>query len=336
MRCATVCLFVSALCGLLPGQVRTGAITGAVTDPDKGPVPLAAVQATSPSTGLTYKAVSAANGAYTLAALPAGVYDITIPSIGFTFPKFERKGVEVQAGQTVQLDLRLAWGGNLGTPGDDISSWVRNKGRPNGPAPRTRDGKPDFSGVWVGNPAESEDAALLPWADRIVKERRARDGAGNPGEACLPGDVLLVSPFLYKVIQTPSVMAVLWEGNVPGVMQIFLDGQNHPEKPYPSWMGHSVGRWDGDTLVVDTVGFNDSSWIRLYPHTEMLHVVQRYRRPDLGHIEKELTIEDPGTFLKPWKMHTSWDLAPSEEIQEYICNESEKDVSHMKRDPASH
>jgi hypothetical protein len=253
-----------------------------------------------------------------------------IPPIGFTFPKFERKGVAVQTGQTLRLELRLSWGGNLGTPGDDISSLVRNKGRPSGPAPRTPDGKPDFSGVWIGNSAEGEDAALLPWADAITKERRARGGSGNPGESCLPGDILLVSAFVYKVIQTSSVMAILWEGNVPAVTQIFLDGRGHPKQPFPSWMGHSIGRWDGDTLVVDTVGFNDLSWIRLYPHTEMLHVVQRFRRPDLGHIEKEVTIEDPGAYIKPWKMHTSWDLAPAEEVQEYVCNENERDVPHMK------
>jgi hypothetical protein len=331
MRFAVLCLLVCALFATLPGQTRSGSIAGTVTDPDGGPVSLAPIQATELSSGRTYKAVSAANGSYTLAALPEGTFDITIPPIGFTFPKFERKGVQVQAGQTVQLDLRLPWGGNLGTPGDDVSGLVRSKGRPNGPAPRTPDGKPDFSGVWIGNPAESDDVTLLPWADTITKERRARSGSGNPGESCLPGDILLVSPFLYKMIQTPSVIAILWEGNVPGVMQIFLDGRAHPENPSPSWMGHSVGHWDGDTLVVDTADFNDRSWIRLFPHTEMLHVIQRYRRLDLGHIEKEVTIEDPGTFTKPWKMRTTWDLAPSEEILEYICNESEKDVSHLQR-----
>ena len=95
-------------------------------------------------------------------------------------------------------------------------------------------------------------------------------------------------------------------------------------------MGDSIGRWDRDTLVVDTVGFNDQSWIRVFPHTEMLHVVQRYTRPNKGRIEKEVTIEDPGTFTKPWKMRVGWDLAPGEEVKEYICNENEKDVPHLK------
>lgn len=330
MRRASLCLVVIGIAGSLPGQPLTGSIAGTVSDPDGGGVSGAIVQATDVATGTVYKTTSAVDGGYRIARLPAGVYDLVIPPIGFTFPRFERKAIGLQAGQMLHLDLRLAWGGNLGTPGDDISSWVRNKGRPSGPTPRTREGKPDFSGVWIGNPSEGEAAILLPWADAIVKERRARDGAGNPGESCLPGDVLLVNAFLYKVIQTPSVMAILWEGNVPAITQVFLDGRPHPKDPFPSWMGHSVGGWDGDTLVVDTVGFNDRSWIRLYPHTEKLHVVQRYRRPDVGHIEKELTIEDPGAFAKPWSMRTTWDLAPDEEVQEYVCNENEKDVSHLK------
>jgi hypothetical protein len=324
-------MFRTWIFALLPVVGASGqSITGIVVDPDGKGVPLAPMQALNPASGMSYKTTTAADGSYSFSQIPAGTYDILIPPIGFTFPKFERKGVAVQTGQTLRLELRLSWGGNLGTPGDDISSLVRNKGRPSGPAPRTPDGKPDFSGVWIGNSAEGEDAALLPWADAITKERRARGGSGNPGESCLPGDILLVSAFVYKVIQTSSVMAILWEGNVPAVTQIFLDGRGHPKQPFPSWMGHSIGRWDGDTLVVDTVGFNDLSWIRLYPHTEMLHVVQRFRRPDLGHIEKEVTIEDPGAYIKPWKMHTSWDLAPAEEVQEYVCNENERDVPHMK------
>src|SRR5436190_21481237 len=108
----------------------------------------------------------------------------------------------------------------------------------------------------------------------------ARGGSGNPGESCLPGDVFLVSPFLYKIIQPPTVLAILWEGNVPAVVQIFLDGRPHAKDAFPTWMGDLIGRWERDTLVVDTVGFNDQSWIRIFPHTEMLHVVQRYTRPN--------------------------------------------------------
>ncbi len=329
MRSGAAWVCVAAMAASLCGQGRGGTIAGTVTDPDGGAVPTAAVEARNVTTGTAYKATSVQDGRYTLPAVPAGTYDITVPPVGFTFPKFEQKEVVVQEGQTVRLDIRLAWGGNLGTPGDDISIWVRSKGRHNGPTPRTREGKPDFSGVWIGNAPEVEDPVPLPWAEAVTKDRRANGGLGNPGNACLPGDIFLVLPFLYKVIQTPAVMAILWEGNVPGIVQIFLDGRNHPKDPFPSWMGHSVGRWEGDTLVVDTVGFNAVSWLRVFPHTEMLQVVQRYRRPDLAHIEKEVTIEDPGAFTKPWKIRDTWDLAPSEEVQEYICNENERDLPHL-------
>jgi hypothetical protein len=313
----------------LLGQSPAGAIIGAVADPDGGPVPTASVQARNVSTGTVYKAISGQDGGYTLSRLPGGTYDITIPPIGFTFPKFEQKAIVVQAGQRVHLDIHLVWGGNLGTPGDDVSIGIRSKGSPKGAAPRTGEGKPDLSGVWLGNAPEVEQATLLPWAEAIFSERRARAGAGNPSNSCLPGDIFLVSPFIYKIIQTPAVMAILWEGNPPGVLQIFLDGRRHPKNPFPTWMGHSVGRWEGDTLVVDTVGFNDLSWARLYPHTEKLHVVQRYHRPDLGHLDKDVTVEDTGTFAKPWKIHDTWDLAPTEEVQEYVCNENEKDAVHL-------
>jgi hypothetical protein len=310
---------------------QTGILSGTVTDPDGQGVPTAPVQAKNLATGMVYKTAAVAKGNYTLTKLPAGTYDITVPPIGFTFPKYEQKGVAVQAGKTARVDIRLPWSGNLGTPGDDFSLLIRQRAKesPSGPSPRGHDGKLDLSGVWTGNAPDVDAPDLLPWAEEITKQRRAR-GTGNPSESCLPGDNLLVSPFIYKIIQTPAVIAILWEGNVPGIVQIFLDGRTHPKDLDPSWMGHSVGHWERETLVVDTVGFNDRSWLRVFPHTEMLHVTQRIRRPDLAHIEKEITIEDPGAFRKPWKIRDVWDLAPGEEIAEYICNENEKDVPHLK------
>src|SRR5580704_3819985 len=319
------------LVSLVSAQTGTGSLTGTVTDPDGQGVFAAAVQAKNLATGMVYKTAATAEGSYTLSKLPPGTYDITVPPIGFTFPRYEQKGVAIKAAQTARLEIHLPWGGNLGTPGDDFSIVARTRfSSPAGPAPRTRNGKPDLSGVWIGNAPDVDTPDLLPWAEEVTKQRRARGATGNPSDFCLPGDNLLVSPFIYKIIQTPAVIAILWEENVPGIVQVFLDGRAHPKNLDPSWMGHSVGRWEGDTLVVDTVGFNDRSWLRVFPHTEMLHVTQRYRRPGLGHIEKEITIEDPGAFTKPWKIRDVWDLAPGEEIAEYICNENEKDVPHLK------
>lgn len=327
MRFAALLLSLGSL-----ASAQTGNLAGTISDPDGGGVFTAPVEAKNVASGKVYKTTAVAKGSYTFSKLPAGTYDITVPPIGFSFNKYEQKGVAIQAAKTARIDIRLSWSGNLGTPGDDFALLVRQqaKSSPSGPAPRGRDGKIDLSGVWTGNPPEVEAPDLLPWAAEITQQRRARGGSGNPGESCLPGDILLISPFIYKTIQTPAVIAILWEGNVPGIVQIFLDGRDHPKNLDPSWMGHSVGRWEKDTLVVDTVGYNDRSWLRVFPHTEMLHVVQRMRRPDLGHLEKEITIEDPGAFRKPWKIRDVWELAPGEEIAEYICNENEKDVPHLK------
>jgi hypothetical protein len=327
MRFAAILMWFSGL-----ALAQTGSLSGNVTDPNGDGVPTAQIQARNTTTGTVYKGASAAKGNFTISRVPAGTYDITVAPLGFTFPKYEQKGFTVQAGKPARLDIHLVWGGNLGTPGDDFSLLLkmRSKGQATGPAPRGRDGKPDLSGVWIGNAPDVDVPVMQPWAEEVTKQRRARGGSGNPGESCLPGDVFLVSPFIYKIIQTPEVLAILWEGNAPGFTQIFLDGRAHAKDAFPSWMGDSIGRWERDALVVATVGFNDLSWIRVFPHTEMLHVVQRYTRPNKGRLEKEVTIEDPGTFTKPWKMRVGWDLAPGEEVKEYICNENEKDVPHLK------
>ena len=94
-------------------------------------------------------------------------------------------------------------------------------------------------------------------------------------------------------------------------------------------MGHAVGRWEGDTLVVDAGGFNKESWLDNYPHTEQLHVIERYHRRDFGHMDVQFIVEDPGTFSKPWKINMSWDLAPKEDIQENVCTENNRDTLHF-------
>ena len=170
MRFAIViCLFA------VPVLAQTGILSGTVTDPDGKGVAAAPVQAKNVMTGMVYKTVAAAGGRFRLGKLPAGSYDITVPPIGFTFPKYEQKGVVIQGAQTAKLDIRLVWGGNLGTPGDDFSLIARARSAaPKGPAPRGRDGKPDFSAVWIGNAPDVDAPDLLPWADEITKQRRAR------------------------------------------------------------------------------------------------------------------------------------------------------------------
>lgn len=130
-------------------------------------------------------------------------------------------------------------------------------------------------------------------------------------------------------MQTQTLLVIIAEGELP--RQVFLDGRGHPKDWNPAWMGHSIGHWDGDTLVVDTTGFNDKAWFGGggIPHTEKMHITERYHRVDLGHLEIEFTIEDPDTFVKPWVIKRAAELAPNDEILEYVCTENERDLQHM-------
>jgi hypothetical protein len=204
---------------------------------------------------------------------------------------------------------------------------------PTGPAPRMPDGKPDLQGVWnpgltfmnVGQPS------LQPWAEALYKERRANLSKDDPEGHCLPAGVPRISPFPQKIVQTPTVVVILDEGNIHSYRQIFLDGRKHLEDSGPLWMGDSIGKWDGDTLVVDTVGFNDKTWLngQGLPHSEELHVIERYSRPDLGHLNVDIALEDPKTFTKPHNFKRTFTLMPSAEILEYVCNEFNIDAEHL-------
>jgi len=132
-----------------------------------------------------------------------------------------------------------------------------------------------------------------------------------------------------KFVQTPGLLLVIYE-NAP-TRQIFLDGRELPKDPNPSWMGYSVGRWEGDTLVVDTAGFNDRTWLDLAgrPHTEALHVTERFRRLDFGRIQLHMTFDDPKTYAKPWTIAVEVGLVPDTELLENVCHENEKDRTHL-------
>jgi hypothetical protein len=309
---------------------ESGRMTGVVTDPQGNPAPNIPLQMKSTKAGTVYHASSSSTGRYTFNSLPAGSYDLLVPAVGFTLDKFEKKGVAVQKGQTLEQDIRMEWGANLGTPGDDPSLFLRNKyAKTTGPAPRASDGKPDLSGVWNGNDDPNPvDPPMLPWAEAVTKERIANSFRDTPTAFCLPNGPLLTGPLLFKFVQTPKLIVNLQEDAAP-FRQIFLDGRPHPKNLEPSWMGHSIGRWEGDTLVVDTIGVNDKSWLNIYPHTEQTHIVERYKRPDYSHLQVEITIDDPGAFTKPWVIRNTWNLAPGEDVEEYLC-ENNRDAAHLK------
>jgi Carboxypeptidase regulatory-like domain len=314
-------------------QGGRGTITGRIIDPDGATIAGATIYARSVATGMTFSATSSPQGNFTISNLPAGSYDLAVPPIGFTFVPYEQKGVGIQGGQTLRLDIRLEWPFNLGTVGDDTFLTIRNRDAGvSGPAPRTPDGKPDLSGVWNGTPdSNPEPPSPLPWAAEIAGQRFQNNLKDVPSALCLPGGVFPGAPLLYKIVHTPSLLVQLFELD-PHFRQVFLDGRAHPKDPDPTWQGHSVGHWEGDTLVIDTIGFNNKAWIpNALPSTETLHVIERYHRPDLKHLEIDVILDDPATLAKPWRQKMVWTLAPGEEILESLCNENNQYVDQVLR-----
>jgi len=208
-------------------------------------------------------------------------------------------------------------------------------GKPNlsAAAPRTADGKPDLSGLWEAGPkwvTDLKGADVQPWAEEQSQKRMANPASLGWSVLCLPPGPMVTFSGPLKIIQTPQMVAVLYE--VPNnFRQIFLDGRSLPKEPNPTWQGYSVGRWDGETLVVESNGFNDKSWIGRpgFPHTEALRVTERYRRSDFGHLDVQITFDDPKTFAHPWTATTELVYHADGEMLEYVCNENEKSLQHF-------
>jgi len=311
---------------------QSGAISGTVVNLPGDPVPNAPIVATSVATKAVYKAASSEKGLYALSNLPAGTYEISVALLGYN--PYTQKDVTVGAAKTLQFDIHLT-DYQFDTLGDGKEFRIDQNSphpTPSGPTPRTADGKPDLSGVWFAQrPVDPGKPEPLPWAEALLRERAANNSKDAPGARCLTRGITNAGTiFPYKLIQTPKLLVMLFEDDIPSHRQVFLDGRAHPKDPDPSWMGHSTGQWKGDTLVVDTVGFNDRSWLDAqgHPHTEQLHVIERMRRPDLGHLEIEFTIEDPGTYTKPWVIKRVADLDPDDDVGEYVC-ENNHDPEHM-------
>ena len=330
---ASILVFSFALTAVaLFAQSDRGTIAGTVLDPAGAATPRAPVQAKNVQTGVVSKATSLANGKYTLADLPAGQYDITVAMPGLR--GFEQKGVRVEAAKTASIDIHLQEGTQLSTLGEDTAGIFADQKRhapPSGPTPRTADEKPDFSGVWwtpvITDPGKPE---WLPNAVKIAKERADNNRKDSPQSHCLPSAIVRLGP-VYEFVQAKSTIVLISDDDSPGFHHIYLN-RGHPKVPDNDlWYGDSVARWEGDTLVVDRTNFHEDAWLDQdsHPHSEKLHVIERYHRPDLGHLEAEVTVDDPGVLAKPWTFKRMSELAPSEEVREFMCSENNKDVSHL-------
>jgi hypothetical protein len=210
------------------------------------------------------------------------------------------------------------------------------------PAPRAADGKPDLTGLWTRiSPKYSRNIAadlkagdIQPWAKTLVEQRREDLGRDYMNVQCVPlGPGYTTSADstgaeMMKIIQTPGLIVILNPDLT--YRQIFLDGRALESAPNPSWMGYSVGRWDGDTLIVESFGFNDRSWLDHdgHPHTEALRMTERYRRRDFGNLDLEVTFSDPAAYARPWTVEVRAELAADTEMIEWVCNENNRALEH--------
>jgi hypothetical protein len=231
-------------------------------------------------------------------------------------------------------------GGTLG-PVNALGQEVKRPPVPTGPPPRLPDGTVDLNGLWNGGgPVNSiaqglkqgETLPLLPLAKQLMDLRaQPKNETDDPHLWCMPMGVPRSVPYPFRFVQNythkaPTHMFILHEGNIHSYRQIFMDGRKHPAELDPTWFGHSIGSYDGkDTLVIDTVGFNDKFWFDRQgtPHTEQLHTIERWTRVNEGTLRNEVTIEDPGAYSRPFV--TTWTArlaAPGDEIMENICQEN--------------
>jgi len=225
----------------------------------------------------------------------------------------------------------------LKTPTPGIPRTADGKPDLTASAPRSADGHPDLSGLWRTDPggytlnivSDLKPNEILPWAEELSKKRSEEFGKDFPGYRCMPE----IGPFatfgFFKVLQTSSTMAMLPEGGPH--RQILTDGRALPVDPNPTWQGYSIGRWEGDTFVVESAGFNDRSWLDFsgHPHSEALRVTERIRRPDFGHMTIEITFEDRKAYTRPWTIAFDATYAADTELLESVCNENEKSLQHF-------
>jgi hypothetical protein len=240
-----------------------------------------------------------------------------------------------------------------------LSQWIhyRAAGVPRGaggevnlaaPTPKAADGKPDLSGVWesapeyfynLANDLKPNEVLMQPWAQALQAEREGKLHQDDPLSRCLPPGVPRIdmstpdAPHPFKIVETPALVVLLYETSSNSTFrQVFLDGRPLPKDPQPTWLGYSIGHWEGGTLVVDTIGFNGLSWTdtaKGHPQTESAHVTERFTRRDFGHLEIDVTIDDPKAYLKPWSAKVPAHLLPDTDLIETYC-ENEKDQSHKR------
>ena len=255
--------------------------------------------------------------------------------------------------ETAKTMIRIATGlvfAGLSTP--LAAQWLNHPtagiprkadGTPNlsAPAPRMPDGTPDLTGIWEHMNSRTTayyldgiDIPWQPWAEALFKQRQEDNQKDNPESRCLPRGLPKADAFdIHKIVQSPGLVVVLYEYETT-YRQIFTDGRTLPrEFELPAFLGYSVGHWERDVFVVETAGFNGKTRLDLmgHPQSEAMRITERFHRRDFGHLDVEMTFDDPKMYTKPFTIKVSHDLLPDSDIFEMFCNENEKDRAHLQR-----
>jgi hypothetical protein len=305
----------------------TAGLSGKIFNPDGSTIPDAPIRLRDETVGIDVRTRSDDDGSYDFPDVPPATYLLTVNMPCCLYAPFVNNTVAVESDRS-EFDIYLALY-NISVEGDDVlrtnAELLSQREIPNLPVPRMSDGRPDLSGVWLPiDDPYPEDPKPLEWAGKLAQERAANFLIDLPSAHCLPGSPPVPggATFTARFVQRPELLVILFE-DVPGFRQVYLDGRSHPEKPNPTWMGHSVGTWDGDTLVIETIGFNDRGWTDIYPRTTMLRMEERYTRTSYGQLEVTVTYEDPGVFVESWSRHMGWELLPDVDLLEYVCENNQ-------------
>jgi hypothetical protein len=308
-------------------QEFSGAISGKVMGPFDGLVTNAPIQLVHSSSGDAWRSRTDAEGRYEFKGLPSGDYTLRVRTRCCEYRPYDSETLTLDATTVRDFDVQLQQGFQLNTIGDDqgiaTSQVLASREVPDLPMPRHPDGQPNLTGMWVyGSDPFAPDPKFHPWAAELVAKREANNFIDSPRIRCLPTDLPIpghTPPTFGKFVHIPGLVVILYEG-VLGYRQIFTDGRKHPDYPNPTWLGHSIGWWEGNTLVVDTSGFNDRGWTGLtHPRSEQFHVIERYTRTSYGDMELELTIEDPVVYTESRTEQIPVYLTPQEELLEFVC-----------------
>lgn len=247
------------------------------------------------------------------------------------------KIVMVAALIVAQVPANAQWL-NFKTPG--IPRLTNGKVNLSAAVPRTADGKPDLSGMWQAEINQyrlsvtqdlEEEKIFRPQAQAIFRERLADFRKEDPTSNCLPNGIVEMISYVYRIVQAPNMIAVLMESGTGRYRQIYMDGRKLPEDPNPTWLGYSIARWDQDTLVVESTGFNDKTWLDRagHPHSEKLRVTEKFRRLDFGHMVYEATYEDSEMLTAPIHLSVRANYIADSDMLENVCSEGNRDKVHM-------